>query len=72
MSMRSTKDLKDIVSGVRATYKMNGIGQDLNSAIASDKENQGEAESKMWQLAKKYQSSDDYKVGGDEDSGKVK
>jgi len=40
MSMRSAKDLKDIVSSQRANSKMNGIaGNDYATATQYDKEN---------------------------------
>ena len=39
MSMRSAKDLKDIVSSQRAKSKMNGIGGDYSTAPADNKEN---------------------------------
>lgn len=43
MSMRSTKDLKDIVSGFRAKTKMNGIAGDAStddSLWDNEKENE--------------------------------
>ena len=47
--MRSTKDLKDIVSSQRAKSKMNGIaGSDYATAGTEDKENVGGMMSKKY------------------------
>ena len=82
--MRSTKDLKDIVTGARAKSKMNGIaGKEYHTSLnvanqlgmedKENKENNGKDPSKYAHLLKKFQSSDANMLGnGGDDEHTIK
>jgi len=48
--MRSTKDLKDMISGVRAQTKMNGIAGDVSNLSTADEDGIGGSSDEVQKL----------------------